>query len=130
MRKITATVVALGIVVLGATACGHGSTPDSWVQGQQQAAQGTTAPLVDPYTSTGVWSVPDEIATGTYAVTAGTGPVTSLRWVEGCLDRWCQHPDDPVTAYAPDGPGKVYITFGPNDKAVQNNGVVLTKVSE
>ncbi|GAA4470796.1 hypothetical protein GCM10023094_00380 [Rhodococcus olei] len=81
-----------------------------------------------PVHSTGVWAVPENIAPGRYAVTAGTGPVTSLRWVQACTDRWCEKPIASSTQYAPEGGGQVYFVVPPDTQAVNNNGVVLTRV--
>lgn len=121
---IAAAVVSIPLATL-ATACQqeHQQQPDSWVQGQTQ--QG---PAVDPYSHNGVWSVPEQITPGTYAVQPNTDEVTSLRWWQMCQDDKCLHTIDGTTGYPAPSGGVIYINI-PNDGTVKgflNNGVKLT----
>lgn len=126
MKRLLTAAALLGVLLI--PACSE-SAPESQPSGAVQASW-DGQPSVDPYSTTGVWSIPDHIAPGRYAVTPGTGPVISLRWIQGCKDRWCEDITDAVFAYAPEGGGQAYINI-PADgtvKAVNNTGVVLTRV--
>lgn len=124
MKRLLTAAALLGVLLI--PACSE-SAPESPSSGEVQASW-DGKPSVDPYTSTGVWSVPDDIAPGRYAITPGTGAVTSLRWVQACRDRWCEQPISETTEYAPEGGGQKYIVIPDTAQAVNNNGVVLTRV--
>ena len=82
----------------------------------------------DPYSNNGVWSVPDQIKPGTYAVRPNGDDVVSLRWWTMCRDDKCLDKISETTGYAPDGGGAIFITI-PDDGSVKgfhNNGVRLT----
>lgn len=92
----------------------------------------------DAYSQNGIWSIPEQVEPGLYAVTPSAETVVTLRWLSLCPDRYCQegfpsewYQDNQSTVYAQDN-GVKYITI-PDDgsvKAYENMGVKLELVEE
>ncbi|QNG20017.1 hypothetical protein G4H71_14455 [Rhodococcus triatomae] len=133
---IVAGALGLGLILaltIGCSSSDAGSGPPT------AAYTGEVVPPHDPYSTAGVWKVPEDIKPGRYAVTEGFGAIT-LAWVGICPDRYCDAGStsfppalrDTGFAYAPSGGGTAYIVVpdDPTVLAVRNMGVILTPVEE
>ncbi len=69
----TTAVLAVGVALASFLAAGCSDDDQPGPSSGSEQANWDGEPSVDPYTSSGVWAVPDQIEPGRYAVTAGTG---------------------------------------------------------
>lgn len=129
MNRAAVAALMIPIAAVSIAACQH--QPPSRDAATQMATSADTTRIPgppDPYSNNGVWSVPDQIKPGTYAVQPNGDDVVSLRWWSMCRDDKCLSQIDETTGYAPEGGGAIYIKI-PDDGSVKgfhNNGVRLT----
>lgn len=129
MKRLLTAAALLGVLLIPACSENASQPVPDGIAGDSGYTGNLGVPST-PYESNGIWSVPDDIAPGRYAVSPSMAPVISLRWVQGCTDRYCEDITDAVFAYAPEGGGRAYINI-PADGSVQainNTGVTLTRV--
>ena len=126
MKKVIATAAAATVVLTGCSPISTiGSTAKSsgrsTVTPTQAASPTLEADPTDPYSSTGTWLVPEEIAPGTYRVI----PLSSRSgYTAVCADFACRPGPGMIGNDIHDGPGVLVVP--PEAVAVELSNVELT----
>ena len=129
MKKVIIATAAAAVVLTGCSPISTiGSTAKSSSGSKSTSVRAASPTLeaepADPYSSTGTWLVPDEIAPGTYRVT----PMSNRSgYTAVCADFECRPGPGMIGNDLHDGPGVLVVP--PSAVAVELSNVELTPMS-